>query len=93
MKIRSSDNLIAEGISYASYTCKEIKVHCNDCEYNDYLTCKKFDEKKVVDFTGDEKEEYAYKKDLNPDGKCKHFKPNEPKVNFFNKLIKKLWEK
>lgn len=87
MKIDECDDLILEGIAYTS---KDIKVFCKDCEYNDYLTCKRFKGRKIVnDFTGNRKYKYAYKSKLNPDGKCQYYKP---RTNFIKKLIKKLWK-
>jgi len=70
---------------------QEEKVYCNDCEYNSYLTCNKFNKKKKeCEFTNDNELNYTFKSDLNPDGKCKHY---QKKTNFLYKLTKKLWEK
>jgi len=74
---------LRKGIAYA---CKEIKVYCEDCEYNDFLTCKKFKGKTINDYTGDTmKYDTTYKSELNIDGKCKHYKK---KKSFISKILK-----
>jgi len=85
MKLDNCDDSILEGISYAC----EAKVYCEDCKYNDYLSCKSGKAKGRNEFTGDVFHGSVWKEDLNPDGKCKYYKQ---KTNFISLLIKKLWK-
>jgi len=78
---------LRKGIAYA---CKEIKVYCEDCEYNNKHYCNKFKRKENV-FTGENVfgrnsgVGLKLKNELNIDGKCKHYKK---KKSFISKILK-----